>query len=198
MEPSMLRSSSLVNVPNMLTLARIALIPLFVVFYIVTDDMVWMAGVLFAVAAGTDWLDGYIARKMGMTSKFGEFLDPVADKLLVVVALVVLIGQHGSLWLTLPGVIIVSRELFISALREWMAEINRRGVVSVTNIAKIKTTVQMIALTILLCNPPVLERPWVIIGLVMIYIAAGMTLWSMVIYLRATWQSIKENLVNDG
>ena len=194
----MLRSSSLVNLPNMLTLARIALIPLFVVFYIVADDMVWMAGVLFAVAAGTDWLDGYIARKMGMTSKFGEFLDPVADKLLVVVALVVLVGQHGSLWLTLPGVIIVSRELFISALREWMAEINRRGVVSVTNIAKIKTTVQMIALTVLLCNPPVLERPWVIIGLVMIYIAAGMTLWSMVIYLRATWQSIKENLVNDG
>ena len=194
----MLRSSSLVNLPNMLTLARIALIPLFVVFYIVADDMVWMAGVLFAIAAGTDWLDGYIARKMGMTSKFGEFLDPVADKLLVVVALVVLVGQHGSLWLTLPGVIIVSRELFISALREWMAEINRRGVVSVTNIAKIKTTVQMIALTVLLCNPPVLERPWVIIGLVMIYIAAGMTLWSMVIYLRATWQSIKENLVNDG
>lgn len=192
------RSTPWMNIPNIITGARIALIPLFVVFYIVADELIWIAGLLFAIASLTDWLDGYLARKMEMTSRFGEFLDPVADKLIVVVALVVLVGQHATLWLTLPGVVIVGRELFISALREWMAEVNRRGDVSVTNITKVKTTVQMIAVTILLCNPPVLDRPWVIVGLVMIYVAAGMTLWSMVAYLRAAWETIRESISTGG
>ena len=190
----MQRNTSWMNIPNIITGARIALIPLFVLFYIVADELIWIAGVLFAIASLSDWLDGYLARKMELTTRFGEFLDPVADKLIVVVALVVLVGQHATLWLTLPGVVIVGRELFISALREWMAEVNRRGDVSVTNLTKVKTTVQMIAVTILLCNPPVLDRPWVIVGLVMIYLAAGMTLWSMIAYLQAAWGTIKESI----
>ena len=190
----MQRNTSWMNIPNIITGARIALIPLFVLFYIVADELIWIAGALFAIASLSDWLDGYLARKMELTTRFGEFLDPVADKLIVVVALVVLVGQHATLWLTLPGVVIVGRELFISALREWMAEVNRRGDVSVTNLTKVKTTVQMIAVTILLCNPPVLDRPWVIVGLVMIYLAAGMTLWSMIAYLQAAWGTIKESI----
>jgi CDP-diacylglycerol--glycerol-3-phosphate 3-phosphatidyltransferase len=144
------------NLPNLLTLARILLIPIFVIVYIVPGPRTYLiAAILFGLAAFTDWLDGYLARLLNQTTPFGAFLDPVADKLIVVAALTVLIGHHASLWLTIPGLIIIGREIVISALREWMAEMNRRGIVAVTWFARVKTTIQMIAIVVLLANPPV-------------------------------------------
>lgn len=181
------------SLPNVLTLARIGLIPIFALIYVVTDTYYWVAALLFATAAATDWIDGYLARRLGQTTPFGTFLDPVADKLIVVTALVLLIGNHASLWLTIPGVVIVGREIAISALREWMAEMNRRGLVAVTWTTRVKTAMQMVAIIILLANPPQMV-PWVVVGLVLLYAAVCITTWSMVVYLRAAWPSLKEGL----
>ena len=182
------------NLPNILTLGRIALIPVFALVYVLTDTLYPIAALLFALAAVTDWLDGYLARKLGQTTPFGTFLDPVADKLIVVTALVLLIGGHATLWVTIPGVVIVGREIVISALREWMAEMNRRGLVAVSWTTRVKTAMQMVAIFILLYNVPELDRPWVIVGLVLLYAAAIITIWSMVAYLRAAWPSLKDGL----
>lgn len=183
------------NLPNFLTLVRILLIPVFVLIYIVPGPGTYLAAsVLFGLAAFTDWLDGYLARRLQQTTPFGAFLDPVADKLIVVAALVILIGHHNSLWLTLPALVIVGREIVISALREWMAEMNRRGVVAVTWIGRLKTTAQMIAIVVLLANPPLPNRPWVLIGYGLLYVAAIMTLISMIAYLRAAWPALRQGL----
>ena len=184
------------NMPNVLTLGRIALIPVFALVYVLTDALYPLAALLFALAALTDWLDGYLARKLNQTTSFGRFLDPVADKLIVVTALVLLIGSHATLWLTIPGVVIVGREIVISALREWMAEMNRRGLIAVSWTTRVKTAMQMVAIFILLFNVPELNRPWVIVGLVLLYAAAIITIWSMVVYLRAAWPSLKAGLFN--
>ena len=180
------------NLPNLLTLSRILLIPFFVLIYVIPGPgtYVYAAG-LFALAAFTDWLDGYLARRLDQTTPFGAFLDPVADKLIVVSALAILIGHHATLWVTLPGTIIIGREIVISALREWMAEMNRRGVVNVTWIGRVKTTLQMVAILVLLANPPGLDSPWVMAGIVMLYAAALLTLWTMVLYLRAAWPTLR-------
>ena len=181
------------NLPNFLTVARIALIPVFGLIYVATDTLYWLVALLFALAAFTDWLDGYLARRLGQTTPFGTFLDPVADKLIVVTALVLLIGAHASLWVTLPGVVIVGREIVISALREWMAEMNRRGLVAVSWLAQVKTTLQMVAIIILLANPPHWE-PWVVVGTVLLYAAALITIWSMIHYLRTAWPTLKDGI----
>ena len=187
------------NLPNILTLSRILLIPIFVLVYIVPGPGTYLiAALLFGLAAFTDWLDGYLARRLNQATPFGAFLDPVADKLIVVAALVVLIGHHSSLWLTLPGLIIIGREIVISALREWMAEMNRRGVIAVTWFSRVKTALQMIAIVILIANPPVLDRPWVIVGYALLYVAAVMTLISMIIYLRAAWPTLRQGLTQQG
>lgn len=180
------------NLPNLLTLFRIGLIPFLVLFFYL--PLPWghtAAALIFAVAAGTDWLDGYLARRMQETSAFGAFLDPVADKLMVATALVVLVDANPT---PLPGVIlavaamvIIGREIAISALREWMAEIGEHAAVAVNYIGKIKTTIQMIALILLLYREPVAGLPTAGIGLVLLVIAAGLTLWSMMIYIRAAW-----------
>ena len=189
------RESFPVTLPNTLTLVRIALIPVFVLTYIFfTDDMLWVSAVLFACAAFTDWLDGFLARQLGQGTAFGAFLDPVADKLIVVTALVLLIESHSNLVMTLPGLIIVGREIIISALREWMAEMNRRGLVGVSWLGKIKTGVQMIAIVVLLANPPSMAFPWVIVGMLLLYVAALMTLWSMFLYLQAAWPTLRDGL----
>ena len=180
------------NLPNILTAARIGLIPVFTVVYLSVDTAYWLAAALFALAAFTDWLDGWLARRLEQITRFGAFLDPVADKLIVVTALVMLIGNHANLWLTLPGVVIVGREIVVSALREWMAEMNRRGLVAASWIGKVKTLLQMIAIAILLANPPQLERPWVIVGYALCYVAAFLTLASMIAYLRAAWPALQE------
>jgi CDP-diacylglycerol--glycerol-3-phosphate 3-phosphatidyltransferase len=187
------------NLPNLLTLARIVLIPIFVLVYIIPGRGTYLAAaVLFGLAAFTDWLDGYLARRLNQTTHFGAFLDPVADKLIVVAALAVLIGHHATLWLTLPGLVIIGREIVISALREWMAEMNRRGVVAVTWFARVKTTIQMIAIVVLIANPPVLDRPWVMLGYALLYVAAVMTLISMVLYLHAAWPTLRYGLTQQG
>ena len=183
------------NLPNLLTLLRIVLVPVFALAYLAPGgDFYLFAGVLFALAAFTDWLDGFLARRLGQTTRFGTFLDPVADKLIVVTALILLIGQHANPWLTLPGIVIVSREIFISALREWMAEMNQRGLVAVTRVSKVKTTLQMIAIAVLLANAPDLGNLWVITGYGLLYAAALMTLWSMCIYLIAAWPTLEIDL----
>lgn len=179
------------NVPVILTLLRIALIPLFVlVFYLPFTLAHPASAVVFLFAGVTDWLDGYLARRWGQISAFGAFLDPVADKLMVAAALIMLVGDNGSLWLAIPAIVIVGREIAVSALREFMAEMGQRGIVAVSYMAKVKTTCQIVALLLLLYRHPLLGVPTYAMGLVLIYVAAGLTLWSMLVYLRAAWRSV--------
>lgn len=175
------------NIPNLLTILRVLLIPVFIgLFYLPFSWSYWAASGVFALASATDWLDGYLARRLGQSTPFGAFLDPVADKLMVVVALVLLVEEHVSLWLTLPAMIIIGREIVVSALREWMAELGARAQVAVSQLGKWKTAAQMVALIILLGNPPRMDF-WVGLGFGLLMVAAGLTLWSMVQYLRAAW-----------
>lgn len=181
------------NLPNLLTLVRIALVPVLILaFMLPTAWAPMMSAVVFAVASITDWLDGYLARRWQQMSAFGAFLDPVADKLIVVTALVMLAGSHANLWLSVAAVVIVGREVAISALREWMAEMQRRGLVAVSWVGKAKTLVQMVAIVILLAHPADFSLALVWLGYLLLYVAAGLTLWSMVAYLRAAWPTLKE------
>lgn len=177
---------------NQLTLFRIVLIPLLVVVYYLPWEWAYPASALvFLVAALTDWFDGYIARKYNQVTPFGAFLDPVADKLMVAVALVLLVGDYASPLISVPAAVIVGREIVISALREWMAELGKRASVAVSFIGKVKTTAQMLAIIVLLgCDP---LSDWTVmvyvrwLGVATLYVAASLTLWSMVMYLRAAW-----------
>ena len=179
------------NIPNLITVLRVLLIPIFILLFYLPYYWSYMAAsTVFAIAAATDWLDGYLARRLEQSTPFGAFLDPVADKLMVAVALVLLVQEHANLWLTLPATVIIGREIVISALREWMAEIGARAQVAVSNMGKWKTAAQMLALVILLANPPAVTF-WVILGYALLLIAAGLTLWSMVQYLRAAWPHLK-------
>ncbi|MEB0042939.1 MULTISPECIES: CDP-diacylglycerol--glycerol-3-phosphate 3-phosphatidyltransferase [unclassified Pseudomonas] len=179
------------NIPNLITVIRVLLIPIFILLFYLPYQWSYMAAsTVFAIAAATDWLDGYLARRLEQSTPFGAFLDPVADKLMVAVALVLLVQVHASLWLTLPAAVIIGREIVISALREWMAEIGARAHVAVSSLGKWKTAAQMIALVILLANPPGFTF-WVVLGYVLLLIAAGLTLWSMVQYLRAAWPHLR-------
>jgi CDP-diacylglycerol--glycerol-3-phosphate 3-phosphatidyltransferase len=176
------------NLPNSLTFLRIALIPvLVVVFYLPIAWSNLLSTGVFGLAALTDWFDGYLARKLGQSSPFGAFLDPVADKLIVAVALMMLVQAIPHWWFVIPAAVIVGREIAISALREWMAAIGERAQVKVSKIGKFKTTAQMIALFLLLYREPLLGLPVRDTGIVLLYVAAILTLWSMVIYLRAAW-----------
>lgn len=185
------------NLPNVITVTRILLIPVFIVLYMLQKDWsIFAASVLFALAAITDWLDGYLARRLDQTTPFGAFLDPVADKLIVVAALIILVAYHNNPWLTLPSLIIVGREIVISALREWMAEVNDSVAVAVSYLGKIKTTLQMIALTLLLSQPVGNDSSALQTGYILLYLAAVMTLWSMWQYLQAAWSSLSRGLGN--
>lgn len=178
----------LLNIPNTLTLIRIALIPVFVVvFYLPFKWSNDAATAIFAFAAITDWLDGYLARRLEQSSPFGAFLDPVADKLMVAVALVLLVQVDDKGWLVLPAIIIIGREIAVSALREWMAGIGERTKVAVSVIGKIKTTFQMVAILLLLYRESLGDFPTTDVGLVLLYAAAILTLWSMYLYIRAAW-----------
>ena len=183
------------NLPNIITLARILLVPVFVVIYLWPGESTYLiAATLFALAAATDWLDGYLARRLNQTTPFGAFLDPVADKLIVVSALTVLVAQHSTVWLTLPALIIVGREIMISALREWMAEMNSSVTVAVSYLGKIKTSLQMIAIAVLLALPPNSDSGLIFVGYTLLYVAALMTLWSMSVYLQAAWPTLRQGL----
>nr|VFK23727.1 MAG: CDP-diacylglycerol--glycerol-3-phosphate 3-phosphatidyltransferase [Candidatus Kentron sp. LPFa] len=198
------------NIPNILTLFRIILIPAFVLFFYL--PLSWkplITAAIFGIAALTDWLDGYLARRLDQTSAFGAFLDPVADKLMVVVALVLLVGSHGTPWLAIPAAVIIGREIVVSALREWMAELGQRATVAVATVGKFKTIFQMVAIFIMLLGKPtneplvwhdesllanlvLFEHVIYSIGFVLLYVAALLTLWSMMIYLRAARESVTE------
>lgn len=182
------------NFANQLTLCRIAFIPLLVfIFYSNFEWRFLASGILFAFAGITDALDGYVARKYQMTTPFGAFLDPVADKLMVAVALTLLIQSHESVVFTLPAMVIICREIVISALREWMAELGNRASVAVSSIGKIKTALQIVAIVLLLSFPPLLHPLFNQIGYIALYLAAMLTLWSMVIYLKAAWPSLSQS-----
>ncbi|HSP57529.1 MAG TPA: CDP-diacylglycerol--glycerol-3-phosphate 3-phosphatidyltransferase [Halomonas sp.] len=181
------------NIPNLLTLARIIFIPLLVVlFYLPFAWSMPLAACLFGLAAVTDWLDGYLARRWDQATPFGAFLDPVADKLMVAVALALLIERFDTVWLTLPALVIIGREIVISALREWMAEMGKRGMVAVSWIGKVKTALQMIALLVLLAFPP--GHLLALLGVATLYVAAMLTLWSMYLYLRAAWPHLSRSM----
>lgn len=181
------------NLANQITLFRIVLIPVFVVLFYLPYQWSYMAAAgVFCLAAITDWLDGYVARKYDQSTPFGAFLDPVADKLMVAAALVMLVGTHPSPWFAIPAVVIVGREIVISALREWMAELGKRANVQVSFIGKVKTTMQMVAIIILLAFNPELYPVMKIVGFVALYVAAVLTLWSMFIYLKAAWPELME------
>ena len=184
------------TVPNLLTLLRIALIPFIVTLYLADAPGIWIAGV-FLLTSATDWLDGFLARRMNQVSPFGEFLDPVADKLMIAVVLVMLVSDRQVLNATLnPGAfavvtaIIIGREIAISALREWMAEIGSRTRVAVNQIGKVKTIGQMVAITLLLYQHDLWIVPIFRVGEVLLYAAATLTLWSMISYLRAAWPAL--------
>jgi CDP-diacylglycerol--glycerol-3-phosphate 3-phosphatidyltransferase len=179
------------TIPNLLTAIRIGLIPVIVVlFYLPYGWSDIAAGVLFAIAGITDSLDGYVARRMGQVSPLGEFLDPVADKLVVATALVLIVSHHPVWYVTLTASVIIGREITISALREWMAEIGSRKKVAVSSLGKIKTIAQIVGLTMMLLNVPLFGLPVYEIGLGLTVAAAILTLWSAVLYLQAAWPDL--------
>ncbi len=183
----------MINIPNSLTLFRIALIPVFVViFYLPVTWANWVACGIFIIAAITDWLDGYLARKLEQTSKLGAFLDPVADKLMIAVVLVLLVERYPSIWLSLPAAVIIGREITVSALREWMAELGARSKVAVSIYGKIKTVAQMIALILFIIHEPVFGIPILKIAFIALYIATILTLISMWQYWVSAWPKLKE------
>jgi len=176
------------NLPNILTLLRIALIPVFVgIFYLPFSWAHFATAGVFALAGVTDWLDGWLARRWEQTSPFGAFLDPVADKLMVAVALVLLVQESPSPLFAIPAAVIIGREIVISALREWMAELGAGMRVAVQMVGKIKTSAQMGAIFFLLIHTPLGPFPTYPMGVALLYIAAVLTLWSMIVYLQAAW-----------
>lgn len=183
--------SVLLTAPNILTLLRVGLIPVLVLLaYLPYDWRYLAAAAVFLVAAITDWFDGYLARRLNQTSAFGRFLDPVADKLMVAAALILLVQWHAdNLLVVVSAIIIVSREITISALREWMAELGKRASVAVSYIGKLKTTLQMSSITVLLVHDPRLDS----VGFALLVVAAVLTLWSMCIYLKAAWPDLRNS-----
>ena len=176
------------NAPIILTFLRIALIPVLVLFFYLPYP--WsnlLAVIVFVLAAVTDWADGFLARRWNQLSDFGAFLDPVADKLMVAVALVLLVQQNPTILFALSAAIIIGREIVISALREWMAEMGERGRGKVSAIGKLKTIFQMVAISFLLYGAPIGPISIAFIGEILLYIAAALTLWSMWVYLHSAW-----------
>ena len=187
------------NLPNALTLTRIVLIPVFVVVFFLPVEWSRTASALaFGAAACTDWLDGYLARRLNQTSRFGAFLDPVADKLMVCTALVLLVQADPRMGLAVPALVIIGREIGVSALREFMAEIGQRTAVAVAALGKVKTGAQMSALVLMLYRDPLFALPAYEIGLWLLYLAVLLTLWSMVAYLRAAWPQLGPSAADDN
>jgi len=181
------------NLPNALTWLRILMIPAIVaLFYLAPSPYADPAAcAAFALAGITDTLDGYYARKLGLTSRLGAFLDPVADKLIVAAALVLIVSKDPRWFVVIMAVVIIGREIAVSALREWMAEIGARGRIKVSVLAKLKTIMQIVGLSFLLFRQPLFGLPIYKMGLVLTGIASILTLWSMVLYLRLAWPELR-------
>lgn len=181
------------TLPTYLTLLRIALIPLLaIVFYLPWEYSKLTCTLIFLFAGFTDWLDGYLARKMRLETAFGAFLDPVADKLMVAFVLVLVVQAEASPWLAIPAAVIIGREITIASLREWMAEIGQRAKVKVSQLGKWKTTAQMAAVSLLLYRDDLFGLPINSMGYWLLYLSAVLTLWSMVNYLVAALSTIRE------
>lgn len=191
-------AGTILNIPNMLTIARIALIPVFLLIAywppaigVHNHEGSWTRHIIltsvFILAAVTDWLDGYLARALNQSSAFGRFLDPVADKLMVAAALILLVQWQPTISMAFAAIVIISREITVSALREWMAELGARTSVAVSTVGKYKTAFQMIAISVFLLNWQAIEP----IAYALMYAAVLLTLWSMFIYLRAAWPYMK-------
>lgn len=176
------------NIPTLVTFFRVILIPFFVVvFYLPFPWAPFVCALIFCLAAITDWFDGFLARRLNQSTRFGAFLDPVADKVMVAIAMVLVVQHYHNLWITLPAATMIAREIIISALREWMAEIGKRGQVAVSWIGKVKTTAQMLALIGLLWHPNV----WIeYTAVVLFFVAALLTFWSMFQYLKAAGKDL--------
>lgn len=180
------------NIPNIVTFSRIGLIPVFMIVYYLPFKYAHVAAtVIFAIACVTDLLDGYLARSLKQTSPLGSFLDPVADKLLITTAIVLVLGHSRMEYLTLPSVIIVAREVVVSALREWMAEIGKRASVAVNLFGKVKTILQMFAVGALVFISKDSAAWQYAVAYVSYYAAAALTLWSMIVYFKAAWPMLK-------
>jgi CDP-diacylglycerol--glycerol-3-phosphate 3-phosphatidyltransferase len=180
------------TIPNILTLFRMLLVPVLVIaYYLPFKGTNVVAAALFAAGAITDWLDGWIARKYGQTSAFGAFLDPVADKVTVTVALFLIVQTDPSPLMAIVGAIIVGREIAISALREWMAELGKRRKVAVSILGKYKTILQIVGLAMMLYRHDLVGLPVYRTGLALTVLAAVLTLVSMVAYLRAAWPDLR-------
>ena len=182
------------NLANSLTMFRIIAIPLFVLsFYLGEENARPIATAIFALASITDLLDGYVARRMNQTTAFGAFLDPVADKLIVAAALVLLVQDDPRVTLAIVAIIIVGREITVSALREWMASVGDRTAVAVSFVAKFKTTMQMIGIGCMILRADVAGISTYDLGFLLLLIAAGLTMWSMWVYLRTAWPALSRN-----
>ena len=186
--------------PNLLTLFRMALIPVVVVLYFMPIAGVYVTAV-FLLAGLTDWLDGYLARRLEQTSQFGEFLDPVADKLVVAAVLVLLVSDGDVLarvvsqkLFIVAVVVIIGREIAVSALREWVAQSGARPGIAVSTLGKVKTTTQIIAIALLLYSQDLVGFPTLLVGESMLYVASALTIWSMVGYLKAAWPAISSGV----
>lgn len=185
------------TLPMLLTLSRIVLIPVMVLVFILSPEVLWvrvLTTIIFCIAAVTDVLDGWLARKWQQSSRLGAFLDPVADKLLVATALVLLIHRYESLLLTLPALVIIGREISVSALREWMAELRARTTIQSNALGKWKTFMQMSAIPLLLFGSPLESGVfWLtaVVGYLMLYLAAVLTIWSMIGYLQSAWPTLR-------
>jgi len=188
------------NIPNTLTLFRLVLIPVFVLMFYLPFQWSHLAGaIVFTVAAATDWFDGYLARKLNQSTPFGAFLDPVADKLMVAIALCLLIERFNAWYFTVPALVIIGREIVISALREWMAEFGARANVAVSYIGKVKTMAQMGAILLFLVYDKdssssvfsIDQTVLLAFAYFSFYVSVVLTIWSMFIYLRAAWPSLK-------
>ncbi len=180
------------NVPNTITISRILLIPVFIaVFYLPYSWAPALATFVFWFAAITDWFDGYLARKLNQQSALGAFIDPLADKLMVISALLLILTQHpDNNWLLFSSLVIISREIFISSLREWMASLGRGDDVAVSFAGKAKTVAQMLALLFLIYGQDLFGLPIYIIGVGMLVWAAFLTIVSMIVYIKAAWSSL--------
>jgi CDP-diacylglycerol--glycerol-3-phosphate 3-phosphatidyltransferase len=192
-------TGQILNIPNILTMARVALIPVFLLIAYwppaigiaahdggIVRHLILTA--IFVLAAITDWLDGYLARSLNQSSAFGRFLDPVADKLMVAAALIVLVQWQPTISMAFAAIVIISREITVSALREWMAELGARTNVAVSTVGKYKTAFQMIAISVFLLN----WKPLEVWAYALMYTAVILTLWSMIIYLKAAWPYLKQ------
>jgi CDP-diacylglycerol--glycerol-3-phosphate 3-phosphatidyltransferase len=183
------------NIPNAITLFRIVLIPIFIIAFFL-PDFSWkhlLLTAVFFVAGISDWFDGYLARALKQQSAFGAFLDPVADKLMVATAMTLLVSAHPGALMALPAVVIIGREIAVSALREWMASLGENAKVKVSFMGKVKTFTQLWAIGFLLYKKPIGNFEPMIVGYILLYIAAILTLWSMFVYLSAAWPSLTRN-----